>query len=195
MKSIVLRHLAAAALLASFNLGLSSILAAAEPPKVGGQAPDFTLKTPDDQSVRLSDVTTESNVILVLLRGWPGYQCPACDRQVHDFISAAPAIEQAQARVVFVYPGPAKDLKAHAKEFAGWKGQEWPKDFLYALDPDYTMVNAYGLRWDAPGETAYPATFVLDRKGVVRFANISRTHGGRAKAADILTELKRVTQK
>lgn len=194
MKSI-LRHLSAVLLFASFPLGMTSTLTAAEPPKVGEKAPDFTLKTLDDQSVRLSDVTAKSNVILVLLRGWPGYQCPACDRQVHDFISAAPAIEQAKARVVFVYPGPAKDLKAHAKEFAEWKGKEWPKDFLYALDPDYTMVNAYGLRWDAPSETAYPATFVLDRKGLVRFANISRTHGGRAKAADILAELKRVTEK
>jgi len=52
-------------------------------------------------------------------------------------------------------------------------------------------VNAYGLRWDAPNETAYPSTFVLDRKGVVRFANISRSHGDRTKAADIIEQLKR----
>ena len=35
--------------------------------------------------------------------------------------------------------------------------------------------------------------FVLDRKGIVRFANISRIHGGRTKPADILAELKRMT--
>ena len=89
-----------------------------------------------------------------------------------------------------VYPGPAEDLKAHAKEFLEMKGKQWPKDFTFVLDPDYTMVNAYGLRWDAPRETAYPSTFVLDKNGVVRFEKISHSHGGRAKAADVLEQLK-----
>lgn len=37
---------------------------------------------------------------------------------------------------------------------------------MSSLD-DRTMVNAYGLRLDAPKETAHPPTFVLDRKGSV----------------------------
>jgi peroxiredoxin len=89
-----------------------------------------------------------------------------------------------------VYPGPALDLKAHSEEFL--KSKQWPKDFVYLLDPDFTMVNAYGLRWNAPGETSYPSTFVIDRKGVVRFAKISQGHGDRSKARDVLEELKRI---
>jgi len=139
--------------------------AAAEIPKVGDKAPDFTLKSLDEQSVRLSDLTAKQPVVLVVLRGWPGYQCPVCDRQVLEFIQSAGALAQAKAKVVFVYPGPAKDLQAHAKEFAAMKNKQWAKEFLFVLDPDYTMVNAYGLRWDAPQETAYPSTFVLDKKG------------------------------
>jgi peroxiredoxin len=96
---------------------------------------------------------------------------------------------------VFVYPGPADGLKAHAEEFKKWRGKEWPKEFLYVLDPDYTMVNAYGLRWDAPKETAYASTFVLDGKGMVRFAKTSRTHGDRAKADDVLAEVKKLSTK
>ena len=42
------------------------------PLKVGDKAPDFTLKTLDDQSVRLSEVATKGNVVLIVLRGWPG---------------------------------------------------------------------------------------------------------------------------
>jgi alkyl hydroperoxide reductase subunit AhpC len=57
------------------------------------------------------------------------------------------------------------------------------------LDPDYTFTLRYGLRWDAPRETAYPSTFVIDRGGVVRFALVSRTHDGRAPAADVLAVL------
>ncbi len=169
-------------------------LAAADPPKIGAKAPDFTLKTLDDQTVRLSDLTAKGKVVLIVLRGWPGYQCPICDLQVQEFIASAAGFAEARSRVVMVYPGPAEDLKAHAKEFAEMKGKQWPKDFLYVMDPDYTMVNAYGLRWDAPRETAYPSTFVLDGKGVVRFAKMSRSHGDRTKATDILKELKSVPE-
>jgi thioredoxin-dependent peroxiredoxin len=172
------------AILASLACALLATARAAEPPKVGDKAPDFTLKTLDDHTVRLSESTAKRNVVLVLLRGWPGYQCPICDRQVRDFIDSASSFAEAKAQVVFVYPGPANDLKPHAQEFKEWKGKQWPKEFLYVLDPDYTLVNANNLRWDAPHETAYPSTFVLDRKGVVRSAKISHTHGGRATASE-----------
>jgi peroxiredoxin len=170
-------------------------LAAAEPPKVGDKAPDFTLKTLDDQTVHLSELTAKGNVVLVVLRGWPGYQCPICDTQVHDFIAAASGFADAKAHLVFIYPGPATDLKAHAEEFKNWKGKVWPKEFLYVLDPDYTFVNSYNLRWDAPKETAYPSTFVLDKKGSVRFVKISHSHGDRTKAAEILDDVKKLDAK
>jgi peroxiredoxin len=162
-------------------------------PKVGDPAPDFSLKTLDDQTLRLSDLTAKGNVVLVILRGWPGYQCPICDRQVQDFIKARVDFADAKARLLFVYPGPAADLKAHAEEFKKWKNKEWPREFLYGLDPDYRMVNAYNLRWDAPSETAYPSTFVLDNLGVVRFAKVSHSHGDRTKAAEVVAEVRKLS--
>ena len=99
-------------------------LAAADIPKVGDKAPDFTLKGLDDATVRLSELTAKENVVLVMLRGWPGYQCPICDRQVKEFIALKAGFAEAKARIVFVYPGPASDLKAHAEEFKKWKGKE-----------------------------------------------------------------------
>jgi hypothetical protein len=51
------------------------------------------------------------------------------------------------------------------------------------------VTNQYGLRWDAPHETAYPSTFLIDRKGVVFFRKISHPHGDRTSAADILAEV------
>jgi|KBSSwiStaDraftv2_1062776.scaffolds.fasta_scaffold202016_2 peroxiredoxin len=168
---------------------------AAMPPKAGDAAPNFTLKTVDDKPVELQRLTTKSKVVLIILRGWPGYQCPICDRQVQDFIGSATAFAELKAQLVFVYPGPASDLKAHAEEFKSMKGKQWPNDYLFVLDPDYSVVNAYGIRWDAPMETAYPSTFVLDTNGVVRFAKISHGHGDRAKAADIFTEIKKLGEK
>ncbi len=179
------------ALVASLFM-LSLTLQAADAPKVGDKAPDFSLKGLDDATVRLSELTRTGNVVLVVLRGWPGYQCPICDAQVHDFIASASGFAEAKARLVFVYPGPAANLKAHAQEFKDWKGKQWPTEFLYVLDPDYTMVNAYGLRWDAPAETAYPSTFVIDQKGNIHSVKISHSHGDRTKAADVLAQVKQL---
>jgi len=174
--------------LSAIALAASSILLSAAPPKVGDKGPDFSLQTLDSKTITLSTLTSNSPVVLLVLRGWPGYQCPLCTAQVGDYISSAAAFEKAGARVIMVYPGPADNLKAHAGEFVNTKN--WPEKFLLVTDPDFKMINSYDLRWNAPGETSYPSTFILDRKGVVRFAKISHTHGDRTKAADILAKLK-----
>lgn len=173
-------------------MALPFVATAYSAPAAGDTAPDFELNTLTDQPVKLSSLTSDANVVLLVLRGWPGYQCPICSRQVHDFLTSAPAFKEANARIVMVYPGPSDDLKAHADEFQD--AFEWPGHFTYLLDPDYTMINAYGLRWDAPRETAYPSTFVLDRSGTVRFAKISDSHGGRTSASDVLAEIKKLNE-
>ena len=182
---IIVRRLIATASL----LLLGATAPAAEIPTVDSRAPDFTLSTLDGKTVQLSHLAAQGRVVLVVLRGFPGYQCPVCDRQVTEFIAAAPAFAAAKTRVIFVYPGAADGLKAKAEEFRTMKGRTWPEAFLYALDPDFQMVNAYGLRWDAPKETAYPSTFVITTDNIIRFAKVSRTHGGRSTAAEILAQL------
>ena len=161
-------------------------VSAAETPQVGAAAPDFSLKTMDAKPVTLSGETARLPVVLVVLRGWPGYQCPLCTRQVHEFVAQAGAFS-GKARVIMVYPGPAADLQAHAEQFL--QDKQWPKDFIFLTDPDYAFVNRYGLRWEAPGETAYPSTFVIDTKGVVQFLKVSKSHGGRATSAEALAAL------
>jgi len=165
----------------------SDMMNAVSPPQVGSMAPDFTLKTLDDQSVRLSDLAAKSEVVLVVLRGWPGYQCPFCTRQAHDFVSHKEKFKADGVQVLMVYPGPADDLKAHATEFL--QDKNWPKDFLLALDPDYSFTKTYGLRWDAPTETAYPSTFIIGKDGKVTFAHVSKQHGDRVRAETVLKAL------
>jgi len=122
-----------------------------------------------------------------VLRGWPGYQCPYCTRQFGDFRKNAEKFGKSGARVLFVYPGPGDGLKSHAEAFA--PGTAIPAGFRILLDPDYTFTNAYGLRWDAPNETAYPSTFILDKHGIVTFAQTSRGHGDRVTADAVLKAL------
>jgi peroxiredoxin len=164
-------------------------LMAATPPAVGDKAPDFALATIVGQSVRLSEVTAQGPTVLVVLRGYPGYQCPFCNRQAQDFIKNAQAFADEGTRVVMIYPGPGQDLGMHAREFMA--GKTFPNNFDLLLDPDYKFTNLYGLRWDAPQETAYPSTFLLDRQGAVFFAKIGKEHGGRTTALEILEAFKK----
>ncbi len=160
---------------------------AAAPPKVGEKVKSFKLLGLDDKPVELQKLLKKGPVALVVLRGYPGYQCPVCTKQAASFMEHADEFDKLDATVVFVYPGPAKQLDQRAKEFL--KDITLPKPMVLVLDPDYKFVSAHGLRWSAPGETAYPSTFVLDGRGNVKFRKVSKSHGDRAGAAEVLKAL------
>jgi peroxiredoxin len=172
-------------------LACASFVAApafAETPAVGAKAPDFTLSTPTGKAVTMSADLKGHTLVLIMLRGYPGYQCPYCVKQVHDFVDHASDFAAKDAKVLLVYPGPAADLDQHAKEFLE-KQADLPENIVLVADPDYTVTNLYDLRWDAPHETAYPSTFVLDKDGKVVFEKISHAHGDRLSAQDALDHL------
>ncbi|MCU0716920.1 MAG: peroxiredoxin family protein [Pirellula sp.] len=156
-------------------------------PKVGDQSPDYQWTHLDGQKVSLSELLKKGPVVIALLRGYPGYQCPACTKQVGDLVSLSKEFAGRNANVVLVYPGAVKDLKTKGKEFLG--KTELPKHFHFVLDQDYGFTNRYGLRWDADAETSYPSTFVVGRDGKVLYSKISRTHGGRAEAKEVLAAI------
>lgn len=156
-------------------------------PAAGDTAPDFTLARLDGKKIQLSALAKAGPVVVLMLRGWVGYQCPICNRQVGDFISHAKDLEAAGANVVLIYPGAADTVQAKAEDFV--TGKTIPANMHFVVDPDLATVNAYHLRWDAPNETAYPSTFLVDTGSVIRFAKISRSHGDRSSAADVLAEI------
>jgi peroxiredoxin len=160
----------------------------AETPDIGSKAPGFTLSTPEGKPVSLASLEGHHEVVLIVLRGYPGYQCPYCVRQVHDFEVHAKEFAEHKAELLLVYPGPQGQLDEHAKEFLS-KEDALPANFHLVIDPDYQFTNQYDLRWDAPHETAYPATFLIDRKGKIFFRKISHSHGDRTTAEEVLAEL------
>lgn len=178
---------AAAFCLSLLTVALAVAQKPARIPRLGYKAPDFTLDTLDEKPLTLSELTADSSVVLVVLRGYPGYQCPICTMQVADLRKHAGEFSELNAKVVLVYPGPAEDLDERAVEFL--RGRDLSESFFLVTDPDYKFTEAYGLRWDAPRETAYPSAFVIDRQGTIRYAKTSKTHGGRAKTADLLKAL------
>ncbi len=183
-------NLANAAILSSAAVFMAVATAAgAATPKAGDKAPDFTLNALDGGKVKLSALYKKGPVALIALRGYPGYQCPICTAQVGELIGSAAKFAEKKALVLLVYPGPSENLKQRASEFV--QGKTLPANFRLALDPDYVFTRKYGLRWDAPNETAYPASFVIDAKGKTRFAKISHSHGDRATADELLKALDR----
>jgi thioredoxin-dependent peroxiredoxin len=163
-------------------------LALSQTPAVGTKAPDFTLSTPSGKPVSLSGFQGDHSLVLVVLRGYPGYQCPYCVKQVHDFVEHAPDFASRNAKVLLVYPGPPAALDQHAREFLE-KQAALPENIVLVTDPDYKVTKQYGLRWDAPHETAYPSTFLLDGTRMILFEKVSHGHGDRLAARDALDHL------
>lgn len=171
-------------------LGACGIRAAEDlpqPPAIGDQAPALELQSPGGDTVKLEELTKTSPVVVMVLRGYPGYQCPLCSKQIARFLASASKLKDAGAQVVMVYPGPAAELEKRAQEFT--KDVTLPSHFHLLLDPDYAFTNAWHLRWDEPMETAYPSTFVVGKDGKIAFAKVSKTHGGRASVEEVLEAL------
>ncbi|MCG6188744.1 peroxiredoxin family protein [Maribellus maritimus] len=158
--------------------------------KVGDQAIDFSLQTIDNNKIHLKNLHKEGPVVLVVLRGWPGYQCPICTRQVGALVEDDFKFRDLGATVLMIYPGPSEQLQEHAKEFS--EEFQFPQNFIFTLDPDYSVINKYGLRWNAPKETAYPSTFVINKSGKIIFAKVSESHGGRAENKEIFAALEQL---
>lgn len=157
-------------------------------PKVGDAPPALPPDSAIAKSLNLEELNKLGPVVLVQLRGWVGYQCPICNQQVGDLISHAPEFKAKAATVVLLYPGDGNGLDEHAKAFM--TGKDLPENFHLVLDPGLAFVKTWGLRWNWWMESAYPATFVVDKSGKITYAKVSHSHGDRASAAEVLAALK-----
>jgi thioredoxin-dependent peroxiredoxin len=164
MKKILLLTL----ILMSYSLFASHL-------KSGDDAPEFKLQSLTESELSLTQLNKDKKVILVVLRGWVGKQCPICSRQVGDYMKNYEDLKD--SNVVFIYPGPSDKLKTHAEEFRK-NAKDLPKNFHFLIDPEYKMVNAYKIRWKAAKQTAYPSTFIVEN-GKITFAEVSKNVRGR----------------
>lgn len=158
-------------------------------PEEGSKIGEITGTTINGADFKLSKLVAKGSVVIVMLRGFPGYQCPVCSTQVAGYIAKAEEFEkQRNTPVVFIYPGKVNNLKMRAKEFTAPLEEkvDLPSNLIFLLDQDFKITNQLNLRWDKPDETAYPAAFVIDHDGYIQFAKVSDNHGDRATADEIL---------
>lgn len=182
-------------------------LAAAMPDpglKVGDAAPDFTLPNAFGHPVRLRDLLDRGPVVLTFYRG---ARCPYCSLQLRGLQGALPAIEREGARLVAVTPQrPDKSREQVERDGYGFEVLSDLDDrvmktyrLFFELPPGLSDVYRRLLSLDLAeynGEGRYvlpvPATFVIDREGVVRAAYANVDYRMRMEPAAIVAALKTV---
>jgi len=131
--------------------------------EVGTEAPEFVLKDQNNQEVRLSDFRGSRIVLLVF---YPlaftgtcqGELCSVRDN-LNDFIN-----DRVQVLTVSVDSSPAH------KVWAEREGYEFP--LLADFWPHGAVAQAYGV-FNADRGFANRGTFIIDREGIVRFAEMN----------------------
>ncbi|MDT8446377.1 MAG: peroxiredoxin-like family protein [bacterium] len=169
-------------------------------PALGELAPDFTLKNFDGQKVQLSDWLEKGPVVLSFYRGaW----CPYCNLEIKALGDSLEAFQAAGASLLVVSPQRA--------EFSSRQVEQGQLKFPVLEDPGNQLAARYGLVFtldpslrplyeqlgiDIPaynGDTSFqlpfPATFVVDRPGKVRFRFVDSDYRKRAEPQEILDVL------
>jgi peroxiredoxin len=167
----------------------------------GRQAPGFSLPDPMERPVSLQERLSHGPVVLVFYRGeW----CPYCNTYLRALQAALPQITAQGASLLAVSPqSPDHSLSMAEKAQLG---------FDVLSDVDQAVIRAYEVQFTAPAElqdvhlSAFhtdlrdhtanrtwqlpvPATFVIDRAGVVRAAHVSADYRTRMEPADIIAAL------
>jgi peroxiredoxin len=152
--------------------------------KVAAGDLDLVLKAPDGKSVDLKQYRGKKNLVLVIMRGYPGFVCPNCSAQTSRLVSNYEEFVKRNTEVVVVYPGPTEHLQEYISVSRTQAGN-LPVPFPILLDEKFAAVDRLGIR----GDLAKPSTYILDKEGEVRFAYVGATTADRPSLKAILQQL------
>lgn len=133
------------------------------PIEVGAEAPDFVLKDQNNQEVRLSDFRGRRAVLLVF---YPLAFTGICQGELCEVRDNLNEYVNDDVQVLTV----SVDSVYSHKIWADREGYEFP--MLADFWPHGAVATAYGVFNDVAG-FANRGTFVIDRDGVVRFAEMN----------------------
>jgi len=169
--------------------------------KAGETAPDFTLPDAHGDRVNLVDTLEHGPVVLSFYRGgW----CPYCNLELQALQQALPEIQELGAQLTAVSPElPDQTLSTaekHALAFAVLSdhGNRAAKDFGIVftlpeiLRPIYTQFGIDLPAWngDDSFELPMPATYVIDRNGIILEGFVSADYTQRMEPEKILDILR-----
>ena len=162
---------------------------AAVPLRAGEALPDFHAIDEQGHAVRSADLLGTATVILFVRGNW----CPFCSAQVESLTAYYKSIVDLGGRLIFITPKPLETTRRVAEfyevEFDFWLDEslEIARQFELldknSVPPD--RRNEYGT------DTVRPTALVVDREGIVRFVQRSKTPAERPDAENLLRELKK----
>lgn len=180
---------------ATADLRASSIEAHAL--KTGAALPDLQLLDAKGQSVSLTALNANGPLIIVFYRGgW----CPYCNLELREWQRLLPEVQKAGAQLVAISPQtPDKSLStAEKNELA----------FTVLSDSQLTATKEFGLGFQLPPDLVelykkfgndlptingnaewalpLPATYLIGRDGLVKFAHVDVDYRKRAEPSEIL---------
>ncbi|KUI23395.1 peroxiredoxin [Mycobacterium sp. GA-1285] len=140
--------------------------------EVGAEAPDFTLKDQNGQPVTLSSYRGSKNVLLVF---FPLAFTGICQGELDEIRDRLPEYENEDTATLAISVGPPPTHKIWATQ----SGFTFP--VLSDFWPHGEVAMAYGVFNQAAG-IANRGTFVVDRSGIVRFAEMKEPGEARDQA-------------
>jgi len=129
---------------------------------VGAVAPDFVLKDQNNQRVRLSDLRTRKAVLLVF---YPLAFTGTCQGELGGIRDDLGSFQNGDVQVLTV----SVDSAYSHRVWADREGYNFP--LLADFWPHGDVAQAYGV-FDPDRGYAHRGTFVIDKVGVVRFAEL-----------------------
>jgi len=186
------------------DAGVSEIEASGVAPglAVGDHAPGFTLSDALGRPVSLADLLAQGPVVVTFYRGeW----CPYCNLQLRALQAALPMFRELGASLLAVSPQAAD----HSLSLT----EKHDLAFPVLSDLDQEVIRAYRVQFRLAGDLEdlqvnvwhndpadqnadhsrslpVPATFVIDRDGIVRWAIVAADWRTRAEPADIVAALR-----
>lgn len=143
---------------------------------VGEAAPDFTLKDQNNQPVSLGSFRGAKNVVLVF---FPLAFTGVCQRELDEIRDHLAEFVNDDTATLAISVGPSPTHKVWAAQ------REYTFPVLSDFWPHGAVSQAYGVFNDGSG-FANRGTFVVDRSGVVRFAECKQP--GEARDQAVWTE-------
>jgi peroxiredoxin len=139
---------------------------------------------------KVSDFAPDKRIVLVVTRGNTTPICPFCSTQTADYVRRYDEIAEYDAEVILAYPvqldrdrGKLEPFLADARERL--VDPKRPIPFPVVFDVQLEAVTALDIR----AKLAKPATYVIDREGLVRYAYVGKDWADRPSVTKVLEEL------
>ncbi len=171
--------------------------------KVGDRAPSLSMRDAMGERVNVDRLLEQGPVVAIFYRGgW----CPYCNLALRAWQARLAELNSLGATLVAISPQtPDNSLSTREKNELA---------FPVLSDSDFAAAHGFGIAFTLPPELVdlyssvgnnlpelngngqwvlpVPATFVIDKSGVIQFAHVEADYRERAEPSDVLTAIRKI---